>query len=143
MIREASIHQRNDVMWIRAMSATEHMLWIADGPATVLFVESDASEKGEAVLAALARSRRVPHPTSWDRPSLLLRASGARSWRAFEKNTKYVSIELDTKISIIPTQHRKKGDGYLHMPEKTIWLPSTATPAELGDAIDRGLALCD
>lgn len=130
---------------IETMSRTEHGLWMVDGPPITLSQDSSPLEIGEATLAALAKSRAVPHPESWagldDDP--MLREAGVKSWRTFSRTAAVLEVKLDAEFVMTPTRNDGPREGFTHLNEKNERLPASATAEVLGDAVVRALARCE
>jgi hypothetical protein len=79
------VYVRRGRLFFCPQSLTTDELWMDQGPVAVLETNSSASDKGRALLSAVALSRvNVPHPTSWDdRNKMLLSEAGAKNWKAF------------------------------------------------------------
>lgn len=143
--KTAGIYQRKDALYIRASVRTEDFLWIEDGPCTKLDETVPPSEVGDALLEALSRSGRVvPHPTEWksgDEDNPILQAAGIKRWSTFRKGSRCLSISLREELSLIPTVN-EGSQGFGHLPDDAVHLPTTATALEVGEAVQQALSRC-
>ena len=143
--KTAGIYKRKDALYIRASVRTEDDLWLEDGPCTRLDVTASPSEIGDALLEALSRSGRVvPHPTEWksvDEDNPILQAAGIKRWSTFRKGSWCLSISLREELSLIPTVN-EGSDGFGHLPDDAVRLPTTATALEVGEAVQQALSRC-
>lgn len=129
---------------IQPSSRTEHGVWVADGEVVVRPLESPPSDVGEAVRRALARSKAVPHPTTWGRlTDGLLAAAHVRSWGSFSKGARYVDIEGDVReVAFVPSRNLGAREGFEPIAEKTVRLAPSASALEWGRCVLAALDAC-
>ncbi len=148
-MKVAMIDNRKGKWLVGSYSQTVDGVWIHQGEYEVLSTETDVAVVAEAILSALGRSRvGVPHPQDWSghtRP--LLEAAGVPSWRAYVNGTKSISITQEgDSISLTPMINKGAREGFGFQNERTVVVPATAAPDELGDelgdALERALAAC-
>ncbi|WP_027483234.1 hypothetical protein [Deinococcus pimensis] len=92
---------------VQSAARSHRGVWLADGPVVVVTSPTPA-ELGRVVLIALANSRvGVPHPAGragWEAPRELLRAAGVRSYDAFTRFARLVTMEDDGQLSVWPSR---------------------------------------
>lgn len=144
-MKSASIYLRKGAIFIRTVSRTEHGLGMVDGPPATLAVGSPPGDVGEAVLASLARSRSVPHPTSWEglNDDPMLREANVKTWSAFSRSASVVEVRLDAEFVLTPTRNEGARGGFAHLNEKALHLPATASAEELGRAVEQAFTRCE
>jgi hypothetical protein len=124
-------------------SKTVAGVWIASPP--FLSTSGSSAEIGTCAIEVLNASvEGTPHPTKWDGLfSPVLELAGVKTWRAFVKGTLLVGIEME-EDGITFTPHRNDGpkEGFLPLRDKEIALPAAASPAEIGEAIQRVVLAC-
>ncbi|MCB9787674.1 MAG: hypothetical protein H6744_13410 [Deltaproteobacteria bacterium] len=130
------VYERRGRMLVQASSQTDQGVWILQGDVHALPSDCTDEELGSVVLAALAQSSRVPHPTSWGGlTAALLAAAGVKSWKTFAKTAKNVSVELDQSGTIKPSRNLGPVDGFEPLPGQELAVPSDASAATWGRAV--------
>lgn len=119
-------------------------LLIPDGDPAVLNADVGNEELGQAVIAALGRTRDgLPTNYKIPRNTPLFKAAGVRSLTAFAKTASSVLImEFPTDlVTFTPTKNIGRGS-YLYLGnDQTIETPST-DPAELGRLLHEAVLRC-
>ena len=139
------MYVRRGSIYLTAKLQTEAGLWLQDGPCTRLPSDTSDDSLGRAVLERLAHSGQIiPHPTEWGSPdedNSILEAANIKRWNTFRKGARYVAIGLyGDEFILSPTENEGK-DGFGYLPDE-LRLPATISPAELGQAVKRVLAMC-
>ncbi|WP_428263406.1 hypothetical protein [Haliangium sp.] len=102
------------------------------------------AELADEVRSALLRSRVIPDINLRETelpPSPVLAAAGVKSFTTFHRGARLVAVSTDgVVIKLIPTANDGPRCGFAHL--EPITVPETATPDELGEAIERAIALC-
>ncbi|WP_428262367.1 hypothetical protein [Haliangium sp.] len=145
-MKSANLDRRKQQWIIATCSQTTDGVWLHDGEYTVLPAESAPATVAEALQAALARTRiGIPHPQDWTgHVKPLLDAAGVKTWSAYVRDTRAISVEqADDDIVLTPTVNRGAREGFGFLSEQAIHVPSTATHAEIGAAIEKALARCE
>lgn len=114
---------------------------------TALAITSkDPALLGRAIIECLSASRLgIPHPT--DFKSLrnpVLDLSGYKSYAAFARTTKAISVDLgdDRSVKLVPSRNGGAKEGFVPLLEKTIVI-SLDTDGELGSAAFSALELSE
>jgi hypothetical protein len=139
----AQVYTRCGRLFVCPQSLTTDELWIDQDPVAVLETNSSASDKGRALLSALALSRvNVPHPTSWhDRNKVLLSAAGVKNWKTFSKDATSVCVEWDDAgISFVPYENQGS-DGLVEIDDGRIVIKTSSSDEAVGAALERALTL--
>jgi hypothetical protein len=134
-MQHASAYEWQGRIFLHPDSKTTAGLWIGSKPISSLD-PSDPVELGRAVLAALADSKeRVPDPSIWENLSTpLLKLAGAKSFSAFFRSARYVSIELQNgRVTFSPWRNLGSRHGYRPINGKDRTNP--ANDPELGSSL--------
>jgi hypothetical protein len=96
-VQTADIYFRRGRVYVTARHLMEPGFWQQGEPAYDLSVDAPAEELGQAVLAALAGSLEsmTYDPSDRNRWPPVQRLAKARSWSAFVKGTRHVTVERD------------------------------------------------
>ena len=143
MMKMAMIYQRDEHWYFQPSSKTTNGMWIAASPLCTLDRRESCRRKCEVALQVLNSSRdSVPIPT--DPKTLiapLLNVANVRSWAAFMRAAKCISIELDgEQLSIIPQKKLSRPKGALESrPDDTIVVRVDASPEEIGAALEQAM----
>ena len=118
----ATAYQRNDRIFLHALSKTTDGVWILSQP--VFMVDDINIDKvGELLLEVLeSSSENVPHPKSWANLfDPILRLAKLKSWGTFVKSAKCVEVEFDgQQVDFIPTKNMGEFEGFNPIKEKKI-----------------------
>jgi hypothetical protein len=142
-MNRASLFLRGDAMFLHADSETTAGVWIATEPFLRLEASISDIELGKAIQRALQGSKRqVPHPQFRAGMSLvapLLKLAGVKTWRAFERGAKCVSIQAElSEIAIVPEIRVGDNRGFQPLVAETITV-GASEDAALGAAVRTAL----
>ena len=143
MTKLASIYQRKNALLILALHRTQAGFWVDDELVTVL-VEPTPDELGQAILAALGRSRDgvpTPPPTArLDKP--LLKAANVSSWATFMNLSKLVGVAAeDGSLKITPYRNLGRKEGFEPNPD-LVYQPQLSA-VELGKLVSEMIVEMD
>lgn len=148
MVKTATAYQKSDVIYVHSDSKSTAGLMVASPPYLKVEAKEPLSARGEAVLAALHASQEaVPHPRQGDWHLIflpILQLARAQSLEEFEKDAVLCSLEAETPEVLRLTPHRKRGrdKGYIPLEREAITVPMTASPAEIGAALEEAFRRC-
>lgn len=146
-MKSISVYQRKKFLYFCAPVYTEQGVGMLTGPCIKLPVSSSTtSDLGEAALESLAQSGAIaPHPTDTDAlpPSPVLAAAGVKSWSTFSRGATCLGLTLlDSELRLVPTR-REQGMNFMPLDDdQELHLPLNPAAAQLGEAIQQGLARC-
>ena len=139
----ATVYQFKRELILHAMSKTADGVWILAEPCERFPSDVADDALGQALQAALKRSREgIPHPTDFRAVTEpLLRVAGVKSWNTFAKSALCVEVEEPQPdvVELIPTENKGAEDGFIPRGDKT--RVCGVGNAELGKAIRAALAL--
>ena len=148
--RMASAYEFADRLIVMADHRTDAGFWRAGEPVIRLPRSADDDALGKALLRAVAEAPLLTPATHWKEyagvRAALAKAAGFGSWAPFDKNARMCSFResMASAHSIMPMRHggtRGPDKGFHECPELEIAIASGASPADVGAAIRRGLAL--
>jgi hypothetical protein len=135
---------RRKQVWVFAYARTVDGFWVASDLIGPLDSDLEADQLGKAVMAASRRSRTgVPTPDvdSLSRPSIVVTATGARSFAEYVKGVKSVNVEFDRHlVTITPTANRGARGGLVPLIEHALTVEHVSDVA-LGSAVRGRLEL--
>lgn len=135
---------RRNQLWVTSYAQTVDGFWVAGDVTGPLAVDLADDELGEAVLDACQRSRQgVPTPTveELSRPSIVVTATGARSFSDYVRGVRSVNAEFDgDTVTITPTDNRGARGGLVPLVDLALRV-TQSDAARLGAAIRAQLDL--
>ncbi|WP_428267755.1 hypothetical protein [Haliangium sp.] len=142
-MKTAQIYLRKGKLLVGTLSRTEFGVWVVDGPYSTMAMPCESEVVGTSVIAAIERSRNVPHPRDpTEKMALILSAAGVKSWGTFVKGAKEVLVDLDgAQYIITPTSNQGARGGFTPLIEKKVRISSAVSPAQLGEAVFQGIEL--
>lgn len=141
-MRMAEIYQKKGRLYVGSCARTTTGLWVAHGPVVTIGFDAPEAEIGAIVERAIENSvSGVPHPPSPKDVSIpLLAAAGARTFAAFARGAKLVSVsENETGIVVIPTRNGGSTEGFVDLPERRRYLPGLRPLVTLGTEVSAAL----
>jgi hypothetical protein len=141
-MRMAEIYEKRGRLYVGSCARTTTGLWVAHGPVVTKGLDAPEAEIGRIVECAIMNSvSGVPHPASpKDVSGPLLAAAGARTFSAFARGAKLLSVSEDeTGIGVMPTRNGGSSEGFVDLPERQRLLPGTRPLAVLGGAVRAAL----
>lgn len=140
-IKSCGVFLAGENVYVAASARTIPGFEIDSEPIVTLDRNSPPALLGDAVLAALDSFRfdvEPPDPRV-QRQSPLLKQSGFRSWKQFEKSVLYVLVRLDHSVFVTPTV-REPRRGYAHRPDLECECSTVAQ--DIGKTLLKAFALC-
>jgi len=148
--RGASIYLRRGILYLKASSASDVAGWIEHGTCVSVANTSSAELKGQAALKALSESREsYPHPTDWKEferrvTKPFLDVVGVRSWSALMSGTQSISLRRDAvQLRFQPLRNMGRREGFEEIGGAEVLISLSATPTQIGNAIDEAFRRCD
>jgi hypothetical protein len=142
-MQSASVYKRKDGWYLHADSRSNGA-WVATPPFLKLPLDAPLESLGEAVKTAIDASRGdVPFPTDWEpvfQPVLDL--AGVKSWTTFARGAKYMGAMLKNSIFTFLPYRQDRGN-FSPLEDLAFDVSGDGGPAEMGEAVQRGMALCE
>lgn len=139
----SDVYRYDNGIFVLTSSESTGQFWFQEGSCTVLPCSIGDVEIGRCVREHLAKSRQgVKKELSRDDKvddSAVVQASGARSWSAFVRKAKNVSVEESDVLSILPYEKSKAEAYFVPRGEDRITLALTVSDEELGACIRSSL----
>jgi hypothetical protein len=128
------IYKRKNIYYICPYSQTVDGIWTNAGvPCSIIKTTDSLSELGLLVLKELENSRMgIPRPTN--RELVVLELASVKTWSAFAKIAKCISLELTDKLTFTPTKNMGR-EGYVDLEEKKKLLTLVEKPEKIGEII--------
>jgi hypothetical protein len=145
-MKNTIVYERKGIFFIRTSSQTNAGVWIEDGDCYSIKIDAAYEEIGKIVFAALNNSSiNIPHPINWTNVSNpLLKAVNVKSWSAFGKTAKCVTVYMDKNIQISPTENKSNcKQGFVVKENNIISIPINATHSELGKSVKEAWLYCE
>jgi hypothetical protein len=137
---------RRKQVWVFAYAQNVDGFWTASDVIGPLGSDLEDDQLGKAVMAASRRSRTgdpTPDVDSLSRPSIVVTATGARSFAEYVKGVKSVNVEFDRNVvTITPTENRGARGGLVPLIEHALAVEHVSDTA-LGSAVRGRLQLAD
>jgi hypothetical protein len=145
-MRMINVYEKKGRLYVRSCARTTTGLWIDHGPVLTVASDAPAVEIGLIVERAIENSvSDVPHPAS---PRLvsepLLLAAGVRTFGAFARGAKLVSVSHDENgVGVTPKRNGGSSEGFVNVPERGRQLPGLRPLAKLGAEVSAALLEAD
>jgi hypothetical protein len=97
------------------------------------------------VQAIQASQQNIPHPLRFEGLfDPVLRLAGVKSWATFMKGTASVDVDDDGQwLTFEPSKNQGPRAGYTPLSDRKFRLPRDATSEEIGQAVEKAIALCE
>ena len=145
-MESAEAYRRENGLFIHSDSRSTTGLWVIAEPFIRLTVDEDPAAVGRAIVKALSASRDgVPHPPpSGELFSPMLLLAEVPSWEDFVKEALSVSVGRDDGwLTFSPSRYEPSDDSFLPTKGRDMRIPDTASPEDIGKALNEAFALCE
>ncbi|GAA1012918.1 hypothetical protein Aple_015610 [Acrocarpospora pleiomorpha] len=134
IIRRCSVYAHRGRLFVLPESQTRAGFYLQTEPVQVLDATAPDAEVGEAVLKALTESKvrlRTPRRDEYETP-VVVKAAGLRSYAAFEKQAKAISVEVSGDVVTIDRWEPDGTGGFVPGDRQSRIELSSVDDAELG-----------